>query len=624
MSFLAPFLFALAGFAAVPVLLHLIRRKRVRILDFPTFRFLQKAALQQRLHLRLQDQLLMLLRILVILLLVLAFVGPLTSRPLETEGPVLGIRNLLILDDSLSMSAKNEIGETLFANSVGIARTLTERTRADWNLVFASEIDAATGAGSPNSTRADEFLETAANRSLSDNRLSIYETARRASAAQKEDTVVWVLTDAAASNFPKLNAEPIGGEKSLNFLVVDPPANLTNWAIRNLSLNNQPLLQNEPALVTAVFDRTGPLTEGPRPLELEIAWTTRNPSSSQSQRFPFGKAEENSGRIQTALEVSGQIASVTSALRFAGGAEDAVLEDNTVEIFPRVLGDVKVTLLAESEPWRRLLGAALVDFSVEFPDPSQAPPEFLDPPSAFVILLSGVDFNPEWWNLVRSRLEAGAGALILYDDRPMGGRMENWSNFWTKFGERIDIHPLESGPKTASGGANPWFAQSLQDILMTELDWAVGELELVSLVEGRGEWFLSGGSGANEAIFQTVRKGEGLLASLATPLSLEVSPLILEPHWVPLLSQMVKRTLFDPESTGTLVPTEVWAAESDLTPLQEEIKQGVSASGIRFVDADRFVADVEKIPSRSHDWTWVCLLACIGLAVLEIALSNLL
>ena len=34
MSFLAPFLLALSGFAVIPILLHLIRRKRIRILDF--------------------------------------------------------------------------------------------------------------------------------------------------------------------------------------------------------------------------------------------------------------------------------------------------------------------------------------------------------------------------------------------------------------------------------------------------------------------------------------------------------------------------------------------------------------------------------------------------------------
>src|SRR5690606_8073034 len=53
MSVLASFLIALSAFAAISLVLLLIRRKRVHILDLPTYRFVKKAAMEQRLHLRL-------------------------------------------------------------------------------------------------------------------------------------------------------------------------------------------------------------------------------------------------------------------------------------------------------------------------------------------------------------------------------------------------------------------------------------------------------------------------------------------------------------------------------------------------------------------------------------------
>lgn len=55
MSLLAPLLLALSAFAAIPILLHLIRRKRVRVLELPTFQYLRRVAEQQRVRFRFQD-----------------------------------------------------------------------------------------------------------------------------------------------------------------------------------------------------------------------------------------------------------------------------------------------------------------------------------------------------------------------------------------------------------------------------------------------------------------------------------------------------------------------------------------------------------------------------------------
>jgi hypothetical protein len=626
MSFLAPLLFALAGFAAVPVLLHLIRRKRVRILDFPTFKFLQKAALQQRIHLRLQDQLLMLLRILVILLLVLAFAGPLTSRSVDSEGPVLGTKNLLIVDDSLSMSALAEGDVTLFSKALQYGQSLTGRSNADWSVALASQIDSTTGYTGLATGRPEDFFEAAPTLTDLSTYLSVYEVAQRADALLDSNTAIWTLTDAAASNFQGVSTDTDNRETPLQFLVLDPPSNQSNWTLRELTLNNQPLLENEPALLTAVYERFGPFTEGSRPTEIAFDWRSEDSLDPETASFTLNASSGTVGRFRTALQVDGRIASASCRLLFREGEGDALRGDDSLEIFPSALGESSIVLLTDSENWRRLLQAALVDYRVLAMDPTQPPPQRLEPASAFIALLTEKDFQEDWVNLLESRLEAGAGVLVLYDNPAVGVRLETWSRWWARWGERIEIEELKSGPKEARGGANPWFAQSLQEILLTELDWAEGGFPLARLSEGEGEgeWFLGEGTEGYLPIFQTDHKGEGLIASFAVPLSLKVSPLVLEPHWVPLLSQMVKRTLFDPGSVEAPNRSGLSAAESDLAPLSEEGKLRLSASGCRFIEVDRFMADIEKLPTRSHDWTVVCLLACLGLAIVEIALSNLL
>ncbi|MBI2795403.1 MAG: VWA domain-containing protein [Gemmatimonadetes bacterium] len=105
MSFLSPWLLALAGAAAVPLLLHLMRRRIGARLDFPAVRYLRRAEREHSRELKLRNLLLMLLRVAIVLLLALA-----AARPL---GPGLGPGHpptawAIVLDNSMSTSAISE------------------------------------------------------------------------------------------------------------------------------------------------------------------------------------------------------------------------------------------------------------------------------------------------------------------------------------------------------------------------------------------------------------------------------------------------------------------------------------------------------------------------------------
>ncbi len=99
MSFLSPWLLALATAAAVPLLLHLLRRRTGLPLSFPAVRYLRRAEKEHRREMRMRNLLLMALRVLAVIALALA-----AARPL---GPGFGTGHpptafALVLDNSMS------------------------------------------------------------------------------------------------------------------------------------------------------------------------------------------------------------------------------------------------------------------------------------------------------------------------------------------------------------------------------------------------------------------------------------------------------------------------------------------------------------------------------------------
>ena len=102
MSFLAPLYLLLAGAAAVPLLLHLLRRTVTTRVDFPAARYLLRAEQEHSRSLRLRNLLLMLLRVLLVLALALAAARPVVAGVGVGHGATAVA---VVLDNSLSTTA---------------------------------------------------------------------------------------------------------------------------------------------------------------------------------------------------------------------------------------------------------------------------------------------------------------------------------------------------------------------------------------------------------------------------------------------------------------------------------------------------------------------------------------
>ncbi len=108
LSFLNPAFLGALSLIAIPILIHLMRRKRIRVIPWAAWEFLLQSRRKNRRRLRIEQLILLILRILIVCLVVLAFTRPL----LQTRGlPIVAedarVHAMIVLDNSFSMGYKN-------------------------------------------------------------------------------------------------------------------------------------------------------------------------------------------------------------------------------------------------------------------------------------------------------------------------------------------------------------------------------------------------------------------------------------------------------------------------------------------------------------------------------------
>ena len=103
LGFLAPAFLAGALAVAVPILLHLFRRRSDRVIDFPAVQMLPQAPVQQQERRTLRDLLLLALRIAALLLLALSFARPYVMGGADA---LTAPTTMVAIDTSLSMSGQ--------------------------------------------------------------------------------------------------------------------------------------------------------------------------------------------------------------------------------------------------------------------------------------------------------------------------------------------------------------------------------------------------------------------------------------------------------------------------------------------------------------------------------------
>jgi len=107
MSFLNPLMLLGIGAVSVPIIIHLLNRRRFQKVVWGAMRFLKVSVEQNQRRMRVEDLILLLLRCLLLVLLALALARP---AIMSSGGDVLGqskVPAVIVLDNSYSMGGSD-------------------------------------------------------------------------------------------------------------------------------------------------------------------------------------------------------------------------------------------------------------------------------------------------------------------------------------------------------------------------------------------------------------------------------------------------------------------------------------------------------------------------------------
>lgn len=125
MIFQTPLFLSALALAAIPLLIHLIRRRKVVVVRWAAMEFLKNSMKKQRRRLRVEELLLLAVRTLIVLLAALAFARPVLRAiglPILARGS--RVHAVIVLDNSMSMGFREHDGKTDFERAKASADQL--------------------------------------------------------------------------------------------------------------------------------------------------------------------------------------------------------------------------------------------------------------------------------------------------------------------------------------------------------------------------------------------------------------------------------------------------------------------------------------------------------------------
>ncbi len=233
-EFLSP-LYLLAGAAAaVPLLIHLLRRRIGTRIEFPAVRYLARAEREHSRNLRLRNLLLMLLRIAVIALIVMAAARPFVRVGGGGHAPTA---LAIALDNSLSSSAVVD-GRMVLDELRERARELLDRASSTDRIWLVTADGTVHGGGREAVVAALERVEPLGGGG--DVSLAVLRAAGLVRGAPLQEREIAVLTDARATAWPeRVNLEGVravafrpAGDPPRNRAVIEAAAAPSRWTPR--------------------------------------------------------------------------------------------------------------------------------------------------------------------------------------------------------------------------------------------------------------------------------------------------------------------------------------------------------------------------------------------------------
>ena len=261
LAFLQPLLLLGTLATAVPVLIHLIYRRRALVHLFPAVRFLLLADKRTARKFRLHQWLLLALRILVLLLLTLALARPyLTGDDAQAAAALPPQSTVILLDNSLSMQYR-DAADSRFQRAKALAAQLLQKLRPQDSAAVLPLLDTVTDDQPPDvlSQDAGTWETDLAAISPRHDHINLPQAFQRAFALLRQSTasrrrlvMISDLTTDGWEEFHLSQFEILPDQIELYFVRVGPPQRDDNVLLESIRITEQPFIEQVPVEITAI------------------------------------------------------------------------------------------------------------------------------------------------------------------------------------------------------------------------------------------------------------------------------------------------------------------------------------------------------------------------------------
>lgn len=434
-AFLSPWVLLGTLLVAVPVIIHLVMRKKPKLLMFPALELLQQRRKTNLRKLRLRHLLLLLLRILLVALAALALARPLaTNLPgVNAIGSPLGV--VLIFDTSASMDFKIE-GKARLDQAKDQALSYVNSLPSGSEVAM---IDTAENAGARFVTTS-EAVKLIENRKVSPRNRTVtaaLEDAQRLleKSAPNLPILVCVFSDRTNASWdtntvgttllPQKQGLETKLKRALNLVYYD----LGSAEPRNLNITGLSLRPASVSAVTALEDlRFGV----PAKEQLNIVATVQSTNltvNNEALLYIDGKPEPVSKKNISFTGGANQIETKTitfDPIEVKDGvvqgkvvlASPDALEVDNVRYFTLIAPTRRVLILSdqpsEAEDWKLALESLrILPMSGEIKKPADCPPGISPDDYQAVCLFNVAQPSKQLWEILQRYVQAGGGLVVV-------------------------------------------------------------------------------------------------------------------------------------------------------------------------------------------------------------------
>jgi hypothetical protein len=651
----------LAG--SIPLLIHLLRRRRVTTQPLPTLRFLTEAHRQQRFNIQLQDLLLLILRTLLILLVVMALAGPKMVLGGRAQG-ILGwmnageARRVALVDVSRSMGYEEAGSSRLNRAAEAVSRLMDELPQSAEAMVIPfSDGGEEDERALPASFSRDRDLWKRQLDLLqsSDRETRVSWALQRANEflADAADGSVFLLTDLQRTGWEDLLARQTSPQEfpfPISVIDVSLTPSRNAW-IEALTLPALPLAAGEPGQIRVEAAAAGYPAGTDLPLKIEL-FQNRDGENNNSEPLAARELLLKSGASQavTLPVTPGSPGDWQGVVRLSSPEiDDPLPADNEARFQIRVRDAIPCLILMEAGEsdrevrflqtcLRLALAASEMEgaspaFDVKFADPAQGPPSDLGSP-AVVIVHGPPALSGEWQSRLGRVVREGGGMLLFLDpqwpeDSSRQGAEKDRFAWLTGLGIESLPKPI---PSAAGAGmkVENWEHPAMRVFLPVGRDLfdSVRVWQPVALSSEQSSLLasmrLTSATDAPSiqpiAVEKQLDSGRAILCGV--PLRPSASNLATSAVWVPLLQQWVKYLATPAEALPDRAPRSLLARESDLAPLSPSERDALAAKlPISFSTLDRLPEAIAR-GQGSRDLTGLFLFLAVLMGVVEVFLSN--